>query len=199
MKTGSPRLLLLAKLLSVLGHPLLTLPLVALYVSFTQLPARQAIFIATLLLGGVVVPIAWYNHRQVKRGRYTNFDVSDRGQRARFYPILIGLLSLVSGLLVATHQPRPVCYAAACCWLLVVSSYGVNRYIKASLHTSLSFFLAGLIYSISPAPGLLMGVFAFLISVSRLILKRHTVGEIAAGGLLGLMAGLGVYSLIGLP
>lgn len=59
----------------------------------------------------------------------------------------------MTGLLFATHQPRSFCYGAASVLLLVVSSYGVNRYIKASLHTSLSFFLTWAIFSINQPLG----------------------------------------------
>lgn len=195
MKTVSPFIYRMAKALSILGHPLLTISLFALYITFQQLPTRNASIISALLLGGVVIPISWYNYRKVKHGRYTNFDVSDQRQRAQFYPVLIGLISLMTGLLFATHQPRPFCYGTACALLLVVSSYGVNRYIKASLHTSLSFFLTWAIYSINQPLGLMMGVFSILIGASRLVLERHTLLEILVGALIGLVAGTGFYGV----
>lgn len=193
MKPVSPFIYSTAKALSILGHPLLTITLFALYVTFQQLPIKNAIIISAGLLGGVVLPISWYNYRKVKRGQFTNFDVSDQRQRAQFYPVLIGAISLLTCLLFATHQPRPFCYGASCALLLVVSSYGVNRYVKASLHTSLSFFLTWAIYSINQPLGLLMGVFAILIGVSRLVLGRHTLWEILVGALIGLIAGSGLY------
>ncbi|WP_460970735.1 phosphatase PAP2 family protein [Spirosoma migulaei] len=193
MKPVSPFIYSTAKALSILGHPLLTITLFALYVTFQQLSIRNAIIISAGLLGGVVLPISWYNYRKVKRGQFTNFDVSDQRQRAQFYPVLIGAISLLTGLLFATHQPRHFCYGAACALLLVVSSYGVNQYVKASLHTSLSFFLTWAIYSINQPLGLLMGVFAILIGVSRLVLGRHTLLEILVGALIGLIAGTCLY------
>lgn len=193
MKPVSPFIYSTAKALSLLGHPLLTTTLFALYVTFQQLPIMNAMIISAGLLGGVVVPVAWYNYRKVKRGQYTNFDVSDQRQRAQFYPVLIGAISLLAGLLFATHQPRPFCYGTACVLLLVISSYEVNRYIKASLHTSLSFFLTWAIYGINQPLGLLMGVFANLIGLSRLVLGRHTLLEILIGALIGLIAGSGLY------
>ncbi|WP_461130641.1 phosphatase PAP2 family protein [Spirosoma aerophilum] len=193
MKPVSPFIYRTAKALSLIGHPLLTTTLFALYVTFQQLPIMNAVIISAGLLGGVVLPISWYNYRKVKRGQYTNFDVSDQRQRAQFYPVLIGAISLLAGLLFATHQPRPFCYGTACVLLLVIISYEVNRYIKASLHTSLSFFLTWAIYGINQPLGLLMGVFAILIGLSRLVLGRHTLLEILIGALIGLIAGTGLY------
>ncbi|MBC3788723.1 phosphatase PAP2 family protein [Spirosoma utsteinense] len=193
MKTVSPFIYRTAKALSVLGHPLLTISLFVLYITFQQLPTRNAIIISALLLGGVVIPISWYNYQKVKQSQYTNFDVSDQRQRAQFYPVLIGAISLMTGILFITHQPRPFCYGTACTLLLVVSSYGVNRYIKASLHTSLSFFLTWAVYSINQPLGLMMGVFAILIGASRLVLGRHTLLEILVGALIGLVSGTALY------
>ncbi|WP_461074088.1 phosphatase PAP2 family protein [Spirosoma horti] len=198
MKPVSPFIISASKAISMLGHPLLTITLFALYVTFLQLPIRNAMIISTWLLGGVVLPISWYNYRKVKRGQYTNFDVSDQRQRAQFYPVLIGAISLLTGLLFATHQPRPFCYGTACVLLLVISSYGVNRYVKASLHTSLSFFLTWAIYSINQPLGLLMGVFSLFIGGSRLVLRRHTLWEVLVGALLGLIAGTALYRLVAL-
>lgn len=193
MKTVSPFFYSTAKALSILGHPLLTITLFGLYVTFQRLPIRNAMIISAWLLGGVVLPISGYNYRKVKRGQYTNFDVSNQRQRAQFYPVLIGAIVLLTGALFATHQPRPFCYGTAYALLLVISSYGVNQYIKASLHTSLSFFLTWAIYIINQPLGLMMGVFSILIGVSRLVLGRHTLLEILVGALIGLIAGTGLY------
>jgi membrane-associated phospholipid phosphatase len=150
-----------------------------------------------LLVGGMIVPICWHNYRQVKRGRYTNFDVSHQGQRTQFYPILIGLLGVVMLLLFATNQPVPIRLGTACVLLLLISAYGLNYFIKVSLHTALSCFLVWVIYSINPMGGVMMGLFALLIAASRLELGRHTVSEVIAGALLGSVAGAGCIWLVG--
>ncbi|MFD2936805.1 phosphatase PAP2 family protein [Spirosoma flavum] len=168
----------------------------SLYVAFQQLPLKNAAIVSGLLFGGVVVPIAWHNYQQVKKGQYTNFDVSNQKQRAQFYPILIGLVSLMTGLLLATDQPRPFCYGTGCVLLLLVSSYGVNRYIKASLHTALAFFLTWAIAISNQPLGLAMGIFSILIAASRLVLARHTLTEILVGALIGLLTGAGLYAFI---
>ncbi|MCC5613290.1 phosphatase PAP2 family protein [Nostoc sp. CHAB 5834] len=199
MKPVSPFIISTAKAISILGHPLFTITLFALLVTFLQLPISNAMIISALLLGGVVLPISWYNYRNVKRGQFTNFDVSDQRQRAQFYPVLVGAIALLTGLLFATHQPRPFCYGTACALLLVISSYGVNRYIKASLHTSLSLFLTWALFSISQPMGLLMGIFSLFIGGSRLVLGRHTLWEVLVGALLGLIAGAALYSVVLLP
>ena len=186
----------IAQVISIAGHPLITLSLFSLYVAFLRLPYQNAVFLAVLLVGGIVAPICWHNYRQVKRGHYTNFDVSHQGQRTQFYPVLIGLLGVVTLLLFATNQPLPISQGTACVLLLLVSAYGLNYVIKVSLHTALSFFLAWVIYSINPTGGVLMGIFAIIITASRLVLGRHTLSEVIAGALLGSVSGAGCIWLV---
>lgn len=186
----------LAGLVSFAGHPLLTLSLFSLYVSFQQLPFGNAVLVSGFLVGGVALPISWHNYRKVRQGRYTNFDVSDRRQRTGFYPVLIGLVALVAGLLVLTGQPRPFWTGAVCLLGLLVGSYGVNRFLKVSLHASLSFYLAWAMYLLNPALGLAMAGLATLVAASRLVLQRHTLPEILLGAGMGLAAGASFYSLV---
>lgn len=180
----------------MVGHPLLTLSLFSVYVAFQQLPLKNALTVTGLLIGGVAIPISWQNYRKVRRGQYTNFDVSDQRQRAQFYPVLIGLVALVTGLLFATGQPLSFGYGAVCLLGLLMVSYGINQFIKVSLHTSLSVFLTWAVYLLSPPFGMFMSVLSILIALSRLVLKRHTLTEILVGALTGLLTGGIFYTIV---
>ncbi|GAB3969070.1 hypothetical protein GCM10028806_14460 [Spirosoma terrae] len=199
MPTTSSILYKLANLISTIGHPLLMLSVFVVFVSFQQLPIQNAVLISGLLIGVVVLPVCLQNYRKVRQGTYTNFDVSDRQQRSGFYPGLIGLVALVTGIFIATNQPLSFCYGMNATLLLLVISYGVNFFIKASLHTSLSFFLAWAIGLISPPLGVAMGIMAVAISASRLVLKRHSLIEVGTGALIGLIIGACFYRLTNTP
>lgn len=188
-----PSLTQAATIVSVVGHPLLTTSLCTVFMTYQHLPIRQATLICGLLLCGVILPVSRQIYRNVRRGHYTNFDVSDRKQRYQLYPTLLIFLALVTGFSFATDQPRPFCYGFLAAFLLITSSYVVNFFSKASLHTSVSFFLAWIIASVSPFFGGVMVIFSLFVALSRLILKRHTVAELIAGALIGLTTGAGFY------
>jgi len=192
----TPLLLKTARLISLLGHPLLTLPVLTSYFAFRDLPVRNAAVISLVLIGGVVLPITWQNYRKVKQGQYTNFDVSNRRQRVHFYGIALGLASAATALLWLTDQPRPYRYGFACGLGLLLISYGVNFVTKASLHTSLSTFLVWALALVSPPLSVAMAVFAVLIAASRLVLGRHTLPEVLVGALLGAVAGAVLFGLV---
>ena len=196
MKETLPTLYKLANLLSIIGHPLLTWTVFSVYISFRQLPVRNAMLISGLLIGGVVVPVGILTYRKVKQGKYSNFDISNRRQRAGFYPFVIGLMTLATGLLVVTNQPRSFIYGMGVALLLLIVSYGVNFFIKASMHTSLSIFLAWAGSLISFRLGVMLGLWAVLVAASRLILVRHTLLEVVIGALIGLVSGVGLHWLL---
>lgn len=193
---SAPALVRLANVLSIIGHPLLTISLFTLYVTYQQLTPRSAAIVSGLLICGVILPVTFRNYRKVKQGRFTNFDVSDRKQRHQLYPTVIGLLALVTILLFATNQPLAFGYGTLFSLLLMVCSYLTNFFIKASLHTSLSFFIAWAMALLNPALGVWMALLSLLIALSRFILQRHTFSEIIVGALLGLVTGAGFYWVI---
>lgn len=161
--------------------------------TYTHLPASKALLLSGLLLGGVILPVSLHTYQNFRQGHYTNFDVSDRKQRYQLYPTLLVLLALVTGFSFATNQPRPFCYGFLAACLLIAGSYIVNFFSKASLHTSFAFFLVWIMLPVSSSLGVAMTIFALLITLSRLILNRHTVPELITGALIGLTTGAGFY------
>ncbi|WP_148562500.1 phosphatase PAP2 family protein [Spirosoma radiotolerans] len=135
------------------------------------------------------MPITWHNYSKVKRGRYADFDLSNQTQRAGFYPIVLLFSGLFTLFLISTSPYQPFNRGAVCFFLLLTGSYAINIFLKVSLHTAVSFFLACALFGLDEYLGVLMGLFSVLIAVSRLVLKRHSLPEIIAGVLIGLVAG----------
>lgn len=178
-----------ALFISAAGNPLITFSVFILFVTFKLFDAQKASWISLLVIGGVTLPVTVHSYRKTKKGHYTNFDISDRKQRENFYPFLLGLLSVSSVLLFVTGQPAGFCYGSLVFLAMVAVSFVINYRIKVSMHTSSSFYLALSLLKLSVTGGLLMLAFAFLISYSRLMLKRHTLIEVLAGGALGVAFG----------
>lgn len=181
----------IASVISVVGNPLITLSIFTLYITLKLFDGVKAGWISFLVIGGVAIPVAVYNYSRVKKGHITNFDLSDRKERHLVYPRLIFMVGLVTAIFFLTQQPMGFCLGSLVFLSMLVVSYAVNYKLKISLHTSISFFMALTLFKFGISEGLFMLVFAFLISVSRLVLKRHTLAEVLAGGLAGIVFGLG--------
>ena len=75
----------IAQLVSVAGHPLLTIPLYAAFVLFTFEDVKTASFNSALIIGCIFIPLILRLYLKSRNGSYTNFDVSDRKQRKSMF------------------------------------------------------------------------------------------------------------------
>lgn len=185
----------IASWISIIGNPLVTVSLFIVFVSSVLFTPKEALWLSFLVIGCVALPVGVNNYLKTKKGHYTNFDLSDRQQRHDVYPRLIFLIALITAILFGTHAPISFCIGSLIFLGMMIGSYLVNFKLKASMHTSISFFLALSLLKLNIPAGILMLLFAALISYSRLVLKRHTLSEVIAGGLLGIVFGLLLYFL----
>jgi hypothetical protein len=181
------------RVVSVLGHPLLTASVFVLFVAFTRFSGAKAVVSSLIVTGLVILPIIAWNYWNTRQGRYSNFDVSVRSQRHSFYALSIVLLLLGTLAMRLTGQPPALRYGMAFALLLVVVSGLANRYIKASLHTSVSVFLSLALLIIHPVAGAVLFGFSAVVAGSRWVLKRHTLPEIGVGAAIGLAVGGSLY------
>lgn len=132
----------------------------------------------------------------VKRGFFTDIDVSKREQRPAFYIFAIYVSLLYLGSLILLNGPA-VLFLAGCGVLLSIIVVSlVNLKIKASVHVAT---VTALIFIVS----ILYGDFFFfflltipLIIWSRIVMKRHTFQEAIIGGSVGVLLTLIVYVAI---
>lgn len=179
----------MAAWVSTLGHPLLTALLFLGYVAFRMLGGLGAVWVTGGITLGVVLPIAFWNYRQVQRGAYTNFDVSVREHRRTFYPRLLVLLSAATTLLFLFPAAAPLRPGFLVGVALLVVCYVINFWLKVSLHAALSFFVAGCVSLLDGWHwGLVALVVAVAIATSRRVLGRHSTPELLVGAVLGSLA-----------
>lgn len=179
-----------ARMISIIGHPMLTAPLFVLIVLFTGNDLKSASFLTLLIIGGVFIPIVTWMFLKSKNGSYTNFDVSDQKQRRSLFRFAIPIMVVVTTVLFITHQSRNTCLSLLFATILVVVSQVVNYFfIKSSLHVSLTLYLAFLSLAIAPILGYALMVLSILIGWSRVELKRHTISEVVVGAVIGVGIG----------
>lgn len=180
----------LAKVISTIGHPLLTVPMVVIFLVTQYESAKNAWFISSLIILGVIVPVIVKLLKNLKEGSITNFDVSDRNQRKSFYKFLILILVLVNLVLHFTNQSYPTRLSFGIASLLVLSLQLINLRIKASIHVALNVFLVYLLSQHNLYYALTLAILILGIAWSRLVLKRHLLIDLIWGGILGNVFGI---------
>ena len=180
----------IAKYISLIGHPLITISIFVVIAMFAFEEFHKALLISFLVIGCVIIPNTIRNYIKTKKGEYTNFDVSVRKQRNSMYLFAISLLFIITIILFNTKQTRNLCLGVLFGLILLIISYIVNFFIKCSGHVSLTIYLSFLIIPINLIVGIIVLLLSGLIGWSRVELGRHTIKEIFTGAIIGLTIGL---------
>ncbi len=133
----------------------------------------------------------------VRMGKFTDSDVSMRSQRVG--PFLFGITSALIGLatLFFTHGPKNL---QTLLLITVVSGFVmmiVTLWWKISIHASSLAAAATLLTALYGS--IVLPAFILLIAVcwSRVVLRRHTVGQVIAGSLLSVTLTLLIIGIRG--
>lgn len=193
------RLNLVAIWLSRVFHPF-TISLVVYWavMNLAGTPALEALLWTVTGLFVVIVPLLIVVVSNVRRGRFTDMDVSTREHRYGLYVLAIVCFVLLIAILNFFEAP-PVaisCLYAAAATLLVGAV--INRtFTKISLHAAAMGGCAAMLFFVSPPMGILIGLIALLIGWSRIYLNRHTLGQVLLGWLVAILCTTLVFPLTG--
>jgi membrane-associated phospholipid phosphatase len=181
----------IATLISAIGHPMLAVPVFAIFNAVMRLEGDLIyITLAVTLLASLF--LTFYIFRLKKQGKISNLDASDRGERQnRVYLPIIGVLTLTLAVFYALNQPKSVVVASFCFLLLFVMGYCINFFVKASLHLAIMAYFGASFLPVYPILGVALLLFCLPLAWSRLFLLRHSFLEIIIGFLLGIIVGIG--------
>lgn len=134
----------------------------------------------------------------VRIGKLTDTDVSMRSQRTG--PFLFGIGSAIAGLLALffTHGPKNLITLLLITILSGILLMGITFWWKISLHASSlagSLTMLAALYGAIVLPAFLL---VALVSWSRVVLRRHTVGQVIAGAGVSILLVVGVVSVRGI-
>ncbi|MCY7355157.1 MAG: hypothetical protein LH470_08810 [Lysobacter sp.] len=185
----------LARTVSILGHPLLMLPLAVLALSVTTEGDggnTLAIAVGFGLFAAVVMGYSWW---QVRRGRWTHVDATARNERVslnRFLLVALACAAVIAWL----GAVRELALGMGLSALLIAVATLSSRYCKLSLHLAFAVYAAILLWRIDWRIGAGGLVFAALLAWSRLALQRHSPRDLVAGSAAGLFAGVVFWQLL---
>jgi membrane-associated phospholipid phosphatase len=177
----------LARIISVAGHPLVTIPL-------SVAIATGNIRTAALIAATVMIPLAIVIVIQTRRGAWSDYDVSHPEQRSGLYKAALPLLALGTVILYFNGAGDRLLRGMLAGALMMVIGLIATRWMKISMHLMFSTYAAVIVARARPEGGpLLVAVLVAMLLVlawSRLYLKRHTVAEVVVGAVVGLGAAM---------
>lgn len=175
----------LAKWISAVFNPLMSLMAFFIYHSAQKLSWVETwnYFWPVFLI--VVIPCISWIYWNVKRGNYSNADVSDRNQRKTLYFFIEAVMLFYLIFFYWKHQSLDL--VMLCVLLLLVIMQISNYFIKSSMHTAFNLFTAALFFAENPFLGLAWLAITVMVGLSRIIIKRHTPKEVLMGAFLAIL------------
>ncbi len=172
-----------ARILSVAGHPFVLIPLMVAAVT------RNWKWTA-IVAAGTILPLFVITLRNVRRGVWSDHDVSRREQRGGLYRVALPLVALSALLLwLMDAGPRMMRGFSAAAMMLVAGLLG-SRFLKISLHMMVAAYCGVTIAGLYPTTTYAIIPFVAALAWSRWKLDRHTWAEIFVGLAIGIAAGL---------
>ncbi len=148
--------------------------------------AMNMVYFFAALVFSMIIPFLYIFYLK-KKGYLQTVDITERMQRLN--PFAFSILSYFAGFLVLLLSGAPVyvqglmfCYGSNTLLVMLVT-----RWWKVSVHTT---GIAGPLVALSFAFGQIVFPFYLLVVIvgaARIYLKRHTVMQVLAGGVMGLL------------
>lgn len=185
----------LARAVSILGHPLLMLPLAVLALSAANDGSGRTMAVIAAGFGVFAAIVMAYSWWQVDRGRWLHVDASDRNERHALNRFL--LIALVCAVVVAwLGSLRELALGLALSALLIGLAMAVSRWCRLSLHLAFAVYAAMLLSGIDWRIAIGGFLFAALLAWSRLALQRHTPRDLLVGAAAGVLSGALFWRLL---
>lgn len=168
-----------SKVISNFFNPLVSLIIFFVYMSIKQYTTKESFLYFLPLLLMIIVPVIIWLVWNVKTGRYTNMDVSNRVQRKTLYIFIAAcvITYLIFNYIRNGYLDLVMLFILILLFALQIS----NFFIKSSMHTAFNIFVAALFFTLDWKMGIVWLGIAILVGVTRVILKRHTVKEVFMG------------------
>ncbi|KMQ61485.1 ABC transporter permease [Chryseobacterium angstadtii] len=169
----------ISKVISDFFNPLVSLFIFFIYMSVKEYSLKESLLYFAPILLLIIIPVVIWLVWNVKTGRYTNMDVSDRVQRKTLYIFIAA--SVVAYLVFNYFQNGYIDLVMLFILILIFTMQISNFFIKSSMHTAFNVFVAALFFTLNWEAGLIWLGIAALVGVTRVILKRHTIKEVFMG------------------
>ena len=182
---------------NILAPATISLPFILLVAFYQTQDQLSALIYACITLFFLSVGPLLYIIIGVRLGKLSDIDVSHRTQRAG--PFIFGIVSVMIGWLVLTLTNGPrnlqtVMIITVCSGIIMMV---ITFWWKISMHASSLGGAATMLTVLYGAVMLPLFILLVLVSWSRVALRRHTVTQVIAGSLAGIVLSLVILKLRG--
>ena len=195
---GNTRRMRIARYVSyILAPATISLPFILLVAFYQAQDKLSALIYACITLFFLSVGPLLYIIIGVRLGKLSDIDVSRRTQRVG--PFIFGIVSVMIGwfVLSLTNGPRNLQTVMIITAFSGIIMMVITFWWKISMHASSLGGVATMLTALYGAVMLPLFVLLVLVSWSRVVLRRHTVPQVIAGSLAGIVLSLVIIKIRG--
>ncbi len=185
--------LLLARIISIALNPLAVIVFLPFFIVYRSTHDFSTAVYWTLYTLVFLLALALFVVLSVKKGKFTDFDVSKREQRPALFHIAIVLGALYLVGLFLFRAPFILAFITCGVILGTFLISMVNKRVKASVHVATVAALLIAVAIVYGGQSLWLLLIVPLVAWARVTAKRHTPAEAFTGGLLGSLLSLALY------
>lgn len=178
-----------ARVVSILGHPLLLGSLAVLALQTARNPAPSRLAASALALVVSAGLLMGYSARQVRCGHWAHVDASSKRERRHLNRLLVIALLAATVIAWQAGADAALVLLLALAAGIVMTAAATARVCTLSLHLAFAVFVALVLVRVDAWIAATALVFAIVVAWSRLALSRHAPRDLAAGALAGAAAG----------
>jgi membrane-associated phospholipid phosphatase len=193
------RLEKISNVLSYILHPVLLMVATAMVIS---IHIRHDIFLMLFDVAIVacgLLPGTVFIYLKKRRGDFGHYHLLLIRERSIVLPILLAGLAAALAVFYLTRAPTGITSSMTIALLGGIGITIISRFWKISLHAAIAMGCAALLLSISVYYALAACILSLLVGVSRLIVRQHTVIQVVAGWMFGLVAARVLVVLFNVP
>ncbi len=182
---------------NILAPATISLPFIVLVAFYQANNKLSALLYASITFFFLSVGPLLYIIIGVRLGKLSDIDVSRRSQR--FGPFLFGIISVAIGWIVLslTNGPRNLQTVMIMTVFSGIIMMIITLWWKISMHASSLGGVATMLTVLYGAVMLPLFVLLVLVSWSRVVLRRHTIPQVIAGSLAGIVLTLVIVKIRG--
>ena len=182
---------------NILAPATISLPFILLVAFYQAQDKLSALIYACIALFFLSVGPLLFIIIGVRLGKLSDIDVSRRTQR--FRPFIFGIVSAMIGwlILTLTNGPRNLQTVMIITVFSGIIMMVITFWWKISMHASSLGGVATMLTALYGAVMLPLFVLLVLVSWSRVVLRRHSVTQVIAGSLAGIVLSLVILKLRG--
>lgn len=197
--TRKPRHVRIARHVSnILAPATISVPMILLVAFYKASSIASALLYAGITLFFLSIGPFTYILIGVRLGKLSDVDVSRRSERAG--PFIFGLISVCLGwfALVLVHAPFPLVSTVIVTAISGLVMMIITLWWKISLHAGSLGAAATILTALYGEVMLPTFALLVLVSWSRVVLRRHTLGQVVAGSLLSIVLAATILKMFGL-